>query len=198
GHSVEVRVNAEDAAHGFAPSPGVVTAYEEPGGPGVRVDSSLRGPGVVPESYDPLFAKLIVRGSDREDALRRLRRALSEFRVEGIATTLPFFRALLDDEAFVAGEYTTGFVAERLEGLDIEPSPVGGTGEEPEEQGREVKVEVDGRLFRVRVFGELGGGRGRRALGSPPRRKGGAPGGPRRAGRPGARGRSRPRCRGRS
>jgi acetyl-CoA carboxylase biotin carboxylase subunit len=84
GHAIEVRVNAEDPGRGFAPSPGVVIAYEEPGGPGVRVDSSLRGPGVVPEAYDPLFAKLIVRGADRGDALRRLRRALSEFRVEGI------------------------------------------------------------------------------------------------------------------
>ena len=67
---------------GLRPSPGAVTVYEEPGGPGVRVDSSLRGPGVVPGAYDPLFAKLIVRGANRDDALRRLRRALSEFRVE--------------------------------------------------------------------------------------------------------------------
>src|SRR5829696_3873984 len=65
GHSIEVRLNAEDATRDFVPSPGVVTAYEEPGGPGIRVDSSLRGPGVVAEAYDPLFAKLIVRGADR-------------------------------------------------------------------------------------------------------------------------------------
>lgn len=78
GHAIEVRVNAEDAARDFAPSPGIVTAYEEPGGPGVRVDSSLRGPGAVPDSYDPLFAKLIVHGSDRQAALARLRRALAE------------------------------------------------------------------------------------------------------------------------
>ena len=76
GHAIEVRLNAEDPSNDFAPSPGFVTAYEEPGGPGVRVDSSLAGPGVVPESYDPLFAKLIVRGEDRTDALARLRRAL--------------------------------------------------------------------------------------------------------------------------
>jgi len=162
GHAIEVRVNAEDAANDFVPSPGAVVVYEEPGGPGVRVDSSLRGPGAVPESYDPLFAKLIVRGSDREAALARLRRALAEFRVEGIATTLPFFRAILDDEAFVSGDYTTGFVAERMGGLAIEAAPAAVHGAAEEKASREVEVEVDGRLFRVRVFGngEAAGGRG--------------------------------------
>jgi acetyl-CoA/propionyl-CoA carboxylase biotin carboxyl carrier protein len=168
GHAIEVRLNAEDAARDFAPSPGTVTAYEEPGGPGVRVDSSLRGPGLVPESYDPLFAKLIVRGADRKDALRRLRRALAEFRVEGIATTLPFFQALLDDDRFAAGSYTTGFVAERLGGLKIEPSPVGEAGGLPEKMAREVEVEVNGRLFRVRVYSEEKAKRS-----GPPRRRGG-------------------------
>jgi acetyl-CoA/propionyl-CoA/long-chain acyl-CoA carboxylase, biotin carboxylase, biotin carboxyl carrier protein len=153
GHAIEVRVNAEDPGRDFVPSPGVVTAYEEPGGPGVRVDSSLKGPGVVPEAYDPLFAKLIVRGAGRGEALRRLRRALSEFRVEGIATTLPFHRALLRDEVFLSGNYTTGFVAERLAGLEIEASPSGRAGEAPGREGREVEVEVDGKLFRVRVYG---------------------------------------------
>jgi acetyl-CoA/propionyl-CoA carboxylase biotin carboxyl carrier protein len=153
GHAIEVRLNAEDPAHDFAPSPGTVTAYKEPGGPGVRVDSSLRGPGVVPESYDPLFAKLIVRGSDRGDALSRLRRAIEEFEVEGIATTLPFHRAILDDEAFVSGEYTTGFVAERMDGLEIEAGERAIAPDAPEEDPREVAVEVDGRLFRVKVFG---------------------------------------------
>ncbi len=153
-HAIEVRLNAEDAANGFAPSPGFVTVYGEPGGPGVRVDSSLWGPGLVPESYDPLFAKLIVRGSDREDALRRLRRALAEFRVEGISTTLPFFEAILDDEVFVSGRYTTGFIEERMEKLEIEAAPVGEKDEAPEKTVREVEVEVNGRLFRVKVYSE--------------------------------------------
>src|SRR5215204_4046221 len=152
GHSIEVRLNAEDATRDFAPSPGVITAYEEPGGPGVRVDSSLRGPGVVAESYDPLFAKLIVRGADREEALARLRRALGEFRVEGISTTLPFFRAVLDDEVFVSGDYTTGFLAERMQSLKIQPTIIGETGEAREKSAREVEVEVNGKLFRVKVF----------------------------------------------
>jgi acetyl-CoA/propionyl-CoA carboxylase, biotin carboxylase, biotin carboxyl carrier protein len=154
GHAIEARLNAEDATRDFAPSPGAVTVYEEPGGPGVRVDSSLRGPGVVAESYDPLFAKLIVSGVDREEALARLGRALAEFRVEGISTTLPFFRAILSDERFVSGDYTTGFIAERMETLEIEPSPPGEPATTPEKEAREVQVEVNGKLFRVKVFGD--------------------------------------------
>jgi len=165
GHSIEVRLNAEDASNDFAPSPGVVTAFEEPGGPGIRVDSSLRGPGVVAESYDPLFAKLIVRGADREEALARLGRALAEFRVEGITTTLPFFHAILDDEVFVSGDYTTGFIAERMQSLKIQPATTGESGEISEKSAREVEVEVNGKLFRVKVFGDEG------ASGGPPRRR---------------------------
>jgi acetyl-CoA/propionyl-CoA carboxylase biotin carboxyl carrier protein len=166
GHAIEVRLNAEDATRDFAPSPGIVTFYEEPGGPGVRVDSSLRGPGVVAESYDPLFAKLIVRGGDREEALARLGRALAEFRVEGIATTLPFFRAILADETFVSGDYTTGFVADRMEGLEIRTTPPSEMAEASPNDAREVDVEVNGRLFRVKVFGDEGA-----SAGGPPRRR---------------------------
>ena len=171
GHAIEVRVNAEDAANDFAPTPGTVTLYEEPGGPGIRVDSALRGPGPVPEHYDPLFAKLIVWGADRGDALRRLGRALGEFRIEGIATTLPFFEAILDDEVFTTGSYTTGFIAERLRELKIEAHPTGdGRGEAPEKEAREVEVEVNGKLFRVRLYAdESGWGSGRAS--PPPRRR---------------------------
>lgn len=164
-HSIEVRLNAEDASRDFVPSPGFVSVYEEPGGPGVRVDSSLRGPGVVAESYDPLFAKLIVRGADRKEALARLGRALAEFRIEGISTTLPFFRAILDDEVFVSGNYTTGFIAERMEGLQIETAPTEARGAVPEKRAREVEIEVNGKLFRVRVLEDTRGATG------PPRRK---------------------------
>jgi acetyl-CoA/propionyl-CoA carboxylase biotin carboxyl carrier protein len=167
GHAIEARLNAEDATRDFVPSPGVVTVYEEPGGPGVRVDSSLRGPGLVAESYDPLFAKLIVSGVDREEALARLGRALAEFRVEGISTTLPFFRAILSDEAFVSGDYSTGFIAERMEKLEIEPSPPGEPSVVPEKSSREVEVEVNGKLFRVKVFGD----QDTRGAAGPPRRR---------------------------
>jgi acetyl-CoA/propionyl-CoA carboxylase biotin carboxyl carrier protein len=174
GHAIEVRLNAEDAANDFVPSPGTVTLYEEPGGPGVRVDSALREPGVVPEHYDPLFAKLIVRGADRKDALKRLRRALAEFRVEGIATTLPFFEAILDDEVFMKGSYTTGFVAERLGGLEIEARPAdSGNGGPREKDVREVEVEVNGKLFRVKVYAdEAGAGSRSGNAKAPPARRG--------------------------
>ncbi len=162
GHAIEVRVNAEDAANDFVPSPGTVTVYEEPGGPGVRVDSALREPGVVPETYDPLFAKLIVRGVNREDALGRLGRAIREFRIEGIATTLPFFEAVLDDEVFVKGNYTTGFIAERLGGLKIAAHPIGdeGGGAPATPEARKVEVEVNGKLFRVKVYADETGRQG--------------------------------------
>ena len=164
GHAIEVRLNAEDAANDFVPSPGVVTVYEEPGGPGVRVDSALHGPGVVPESYDPLFAKLIVRGADRRDALRRLRRAILEFRIEGVATTLPFFEAILRDELFVKGSYTTAFVAKRLGKLKMEAHPArDGGGEPPTKESREVEVEVNGKLFRVKVYADETGQEGTKA-----------------------------------
>jgi acetyl-CoA/propionyl-CoA carboxylase biotin carboxyl carrier protein len=125
----------------------------------------------VPEHYDPLFAKLIVWGADRGDALRRLGRALREFRIEGIATTLPFFEAILDDEVFTTGSYTTGFIAERLRELKIEAHPTGdGRGEAPEKEAREVEVEVNGKLFRVRLYADESGWRSGRAS-PPPRRR---------------------------
>src|SRR5215207_1557785 len=143
GHAIEARVNAEDVVDGFVPNPGTVSTYEGPGGPGVRVPAALRGPSVGPEPYEPLVAKRIVRAVDRGDDPRRLRRALREFRIEGIATTLRFFEAILDDEAFVEGRYTTGYVAERLGRLKIEARPVEDGGDGPSEKGaREVEVEV--------------------------------------------------------
>ena len=117
-----------------------------------------------------MCAKLSGRGPDRDAALARLRRALAEFKVEGIATTLPFFRAILDDETFVSGDYTTGFVAGRMEGLDVEPAQPAGQSDGDEKTAREVEVEVNGRLFRVRVFGDESATPGG---GAPPRRSGG-------------------------
>src|SRR6202011_4852529 len=99
-------------AKGFLPSPGKVTAYHEPSGPGVRVDSSLVGPGVVSPNYDPMIAKLIVHGSTRELAIDRMRRALLEFIITGIRTNIPYHLAVLSDADFRAGDYTTHFIDE--------------------------------------------------------------------------------------
>jgi acetyl-CoA carboxylase biotin carboxylase subunit len=113
GHSIEFRINAEDPDNDFFPSPGEVTAVEVPGGPGVRVDTAVFAGYQIPPFYDSMVGKLIVWGNDREEALARARRALEEYRLEGIKTTIPLHLRLLDDEAFRAGEYHTSY----LEGL---------------------------------------------------------------------------------
>ena len=110
GHAIECRINAEDAAHGFLPSPGVVTAYREPSGPGVRVDSGVAAGSEISGVYDPMIAKLIVHGVDREHARRRMLRALDEFVIEGPKTLLGFHKALLEHECFVRGETCHGLV----------------------------------------------------------------------------------------
>ena len=112
GWAIEFRLNAEDPAAGFLPSPGEIAAVEVPGGPGVRVDSAIYGGYRVPPFYDSLIAKLIVWGRDREEAIARGRRALSEFRIDGIKTTIPFHLRVLEEPSFLAGEYHTDSVAE--------------------------------------------------------------------------------------
>lgn len=107
GHAIECRVNAEDATRGFLPSPGNVAAWNLPGGPGVRVDTHVYQGYTIPPYYDSLIAKLIVYGATREEALARCRRALSEFVVEGIHTTIPFHLEMLSTDAFVSGNVHT-------------------------------------------------------------------------------------------
>lgn len=114
GHAIEFRINAEDPEHGFRPCPGTVTRLVLPGGPGVRVDTHVYQGYTIPPTYDSLVAKLIVWGSTREEALARAGRALAEFTIEGIKTTIPFHRAALCDEAFRSGEVYTDFIETRL------------------------------------------------------------------------------------
>ena len=123
GHALECRVYAEDATNNWAPSPGKIAQYSEPSGAWVRVDSGVLEGDEVSVYYDPMIAKLIVWGRDREAAIGRLRRALSEYRVQGIQTTIPFFQALLDDPEFLSGEYDTGFLTPaKMEALAPKPS----------------------------------------------------------------------------
>ncbi len=112
GHAFEFRVNAEDPDRNFLPAPGTLTAFHVPGGFGVRVDSHAYEGYRIPPYYDSLIAKLIVRGTDREDALRRAGRALDEFVIEGVPTTLPFHREMLKSEAFRKGEIHTSYLDE--------------------------------------------------------------------------------------
>ena len=116
GHAIECRINAEDPERDFAPGPGVIATYRPPGGDGVRVDSHCFQGYQVPPEYDSLLAKVIVHAPDRDQALRRMHRALVEFVIEGIPTTIPFHLAMLDDPEFAAGDVTTDFLQRR--GLD--------------------------------------------------------------------------------
>ena len=109
-HSIEVRINAEDAFNDFRPSPGAITSFHAPGGHGVRLDTHCYSGYVIPPFYDSMIAKLIVTARTREEALDKLERALDEFIVEGIKTTIPFHQQLLDNENFRKGVYTTKFM----------------------------------------------------------------------------------------
>jgi acetyl-CoA/propionyl-CoA carboxylase biotin carboxyl carrier protein len=160
GHAIECRINAEDVARGFLPTPGVVTAYREPSGPGVRVDSGVAAGNEVSGVYDPMIAKLIVHGVDREHARRRMLRALGEFHIEGPKTLIGFHKALLSHDCFIRGETCHGLVeseelaaqAAALETTQLEATSL------PSNtllQGKTVErvrvVEVDGRRFEVRI-----------------------------------------------
>ena len=110
GHAIECRVYAEDPDRGFLPSPGVVRALALPGGPGVRDDRGVAAGFEIPSFYDPLISKLVVWGETREAAMARLRRALGEYRVVGPRTSLPFFRWLIDQPAFLTGAFDTNYL----------------------------------------------------------------------------------------
>jgi acetyl-CoA/propionyl-CoA carboxylase biotin carboxyl carrier protein len=112
GHAIECRINAEDPSRGFAPTPGVITQYVEPKGPGIRVDSGYASGDEIPGAYDSLIAKVVALGRDREDARVRMISALDEMVVDGVKTTIPAHRLLLEDESFRDGTHTTRTVEE--------------------------------------------------------------------------------------
>src|SRR5882724_8381053 len=153
GHAIECRINAEDASKNFAPAPGKIGDYSEPAGPGVRVDSGVGPGGEVTPMYDPMVAKLIVWDVDREQATRRMLRALGEYEIEGLKTLIPFHRALLATEQWAKGETCRDLLEDKkwLKTLAFEktPPPVDGGTEEKVEQT--YSVEVSGKRFDVRV-----------------------------------------------
>jgi len=109
-YAMECRINAEDPSHGFRPSPGKITNLHLPGGHGVRVDSHVYAGYTIPPNYDSMIAKLIVSGQTREEVVTRMKRALEEFVIEGIKTTIPFHIKLMDDEVFKSGIFTTKYL----------------------------------------------------------------------------------------
>lgn len=109
-HSIECRINAEDPHNGFRPSPGKITTLHAPGGHGIRLDTHVYSGYTIPANYDSMIAKLITTAQTREEAINKMKRALDEFVIEGIKTTIPFHRQLMDDPNYVAGNYTTAFM----------------------------------------------------------------------------------------
>jgi len=176
GHSIEFRINGEDAGRKFFPSPGTITALTLPSGPGVRVDAGVEAGSVIGGQFDSLLAKLIVTGADREQALQRSRRALAEFHVEGTATVLPFHRLVVDDPAFATDAFSvhTRWIETEWENT-VEPFEDGAEAEAaPERQS--VVVEVGRRRLEVSLPAglALGGAGPAAAAKTPPRKRGGS------------------------
>jgi acetyl-CoA/propionyl-CoA carboxylase biotin carboxyl carrier protein len=155
GHAIECRINAEDAAKNFAPAPGTVTAYREPSGPGVRVDSGVTAGSEITPLYDPMVAKLIVWDADRERATRRMLRALEEFEVEGVRTLIPFHKAIMASEQWANAETCRDLIEDRewLKTL-AQPKPEAPAEEAAEIVERDYVVEVSGKRFDVKVRGD--------------------------------------------
>ena len=110
GHAIECRINAEDPLNNFAPAPGKIVRYAEPGGPGVRVDSGVYQGFTIPSAYDPMISKLIIWGRNRNEAIVRMKRALWEYQISGIRTNIPFHEVVMNHEKFIKGDYTTHFI----------------------------------------------------------------------------------------
>lgn len=163
GHSIEFRINGEDAGRGFLPAPGPVTRFDAPTGPGVRLDSGVVAGSVIGGQFDSMLAKLIVTGATRAEAIERARRALDEFHVEGLATVIPFHRAVVSDPAFIGDD--DGFTVhtrwiETEWNNTVEPFTGGGEIADDEQPRQKVVVEVGGRRLEVSLPGGLALGNG--------------------------------------
>ena len=151
GHAIEVRINAEDPAQNFRPAPGTLTGYEEPGGFGVRVDSAAFPGFTITPDYDSMIAKLIVWGRDRDESLQRLGRAIDEYRIAGVPTTLPLLRALVDFAPVIDASYGTQTLEPFAASLGMtDGNDVADADAAPPATGDTIRVEVNDRLFRVR------------------------------------------------
>jgi acetyl-CoA/propionyl-CoA carboxylase biotin carboxyl carrier protein len=167
GHAFEFRINGEDPGRGFLPAPGTVTTFVAPSGPGVRLDSGVEAGSVVGGAFDSLLAKLIVTGATRTQALERSRRALDELQVEGMATLLPFHRAVVRDEAFTSEPFRVhNRWIETAFDNDLPPYAGAAAAEDDAEPRETVVVEVGGRRLEVSLPAGLGGGAGAQKVAS--------------------------------
>ncbi|MEU3058528.1 acetyl/propionyl/methylcrotonyl-CoA carboxylase subunit alpha [Streptomyces griseus] len=175
GHSFEFRINGEDPGRGFLPAPGTVTTFAPPTGPGVRLDAGVESGSVIGPAWDSLLAKLIVTGATREQALQRAARALAEFQVEGMATAIPFHRAVVADPAFTADPFTVHTRWIETEFVNtIKPFAAPADADAEDEAGREtVVVEVGGKRLEVSLPSSLGMSLARTGLaaGAKPKRR---------------------------
>jgi acetyl-CoA/propionyl-CoA carboxylase biotin carboxyl carrier protein len=174
GHAIEFRINGEDPGRGFLPAPGTVTELRLPTGPGVRVDAGIEAGSVIGGNFDSLLAKVIISGETRAEAIERARRALAELTVEGMATALPFHRAVLDDEAFTAEPFEVHTRWIETEWHNTVPPFAGAAAAAPQPERTTVVVEVGGKRLEVSLPANFGG------------TPGGAPGGAAAARRSGA------------
>jgi acetyl-CoA/propionyl-CoA carboxylase biotin carboxyl carrier protein len=154
-HAIEFRINAEDPAAGFLPSPGKLSTYREPAGPWIRVDSGVVQGDRISQYYDNLIAKLVVRGRTRDEAIRRSIRALREFEIEGVETTIPAHLRILERTEFSRGMVHTRLVEDVMEFTDLEPSASPAIPEDEELQERSITVEVGGRRFEVKYWSQV-------------------------------------------
>ncbi len=155
GHAIECRINAESAPRNFAPAPGPIGNYKEPTGPGVRVDSGVQAFGEVSPMYDPMVSKLIVWDADREQATQRMLRALDEYEIEGLETLIPFHKALLSTEDWAKGSICKDLVEDKEWLKSTAPEKVERYEKDDEETvEKDYVVEVGGKRFDVKVFGE--------------------------------------------
>ncbi len=168
GHAIECRINAEDPARNFMPSPGTITEYREPAGPGIRVDAGAGRGTTISEFYDSLIAKLICYGANRTEAIQRMRRALDEYRLEGVTTTIPFHRLVAGAGWFERGEFSTSTVETSIDLSGLATgAPRPGEG-----RARDVTVELSGKRFAVRLWERPGAHRNKPQLPEPGARGG--------------------------
>lgn len=168
GHAIECRINAEDPLANFRPALGTVGSYHEPVGFGVRVESGVRANYRIPQFYDSLLAKLIAWGETRTDAIGRMRRALADYEIGGVTTTIPFHRAAMDHPVFTDGHISVNFIGQHPELLDATRAytvpPADPTPSEEVVEPRSITVEVNGKRFGVKLFGDMPSGGGQPAV----------------------------------
>ncbi|MFV1971918.1 MAG: acetyl-CoA carboxylase biotin carboxylase subunit, partial [Acidimicrobiia bacterium] len=170
GHAIEFRINAEDPSQGFIPNPGTLVRYKEPGGPGIRVDSGVVQGSEISQYYDNLIAKLIVTGRDRAQTIARAKRALVEYEISGVDTTIPAHLIILENEEFLEGRVSTRLVEDGMDFSHVDRSTAPSLPEDEELAERNLTVEVGGRRFTVKYWAKVmtAPGSGKRVA---PRRK---------------------------